>query len=216
MEQIKSNQIKDMLASIAKRMEENREFLCSLDQQMGDGDLGITMSKGWKAAADTAREIEEQDIGKLLMKCSLKMSSTVPSTMGTLMASGLLEGGKRVSGKEYMGTTELADFLLGFSDGIKKRGKCNSGDRTVLDSMMPAAEVAGQNKNGSLENQIEEVVKAARAGMEATKNMIPKFGKAAVFTQKAQGVIDQGAAAGVLVLEGLCNYILAGVDKEEV
>ena len=38
--------------------------------------------------------------------------------------------------------------------------------------------------------------------------MTPKFGKAAVFAARAEGVEDQGAVAGQLVVHGLAEYIL--------
>ena len=52
------------------------------------------------------------------------------------------------------------------------------------------------------------VVDAAQ-GVEATKAMTPKFGKAAVFAAKAAGVADQGAVAGMYLLQGLSRYLCA-------
>ena len=49
----------------------------------------------------------------------------------------------------------------------------------------------------------------ANAGVATTKEMVPKYGKAAVFAAKAKGTEDQGAVAGRCLIEGLARYILA-------
>ena len=80
---------------------EKKEELCEMDANMGDGDLGLTMEKGFGALPQLIRENgEEGNIGKTLMKAGMKMSGLVPSTMGTLMASGIMEGGRALGGRE--------------------------------------------------------------------------------------------------------------------
>ena len=56
----------------------------------------------------------------------------------------------------------------------------------------------------------EAAVRGADEGVAATRDMTPKFGKAAVFAARAAGVEDQGAVAGQLVVQGLANYIRGG------
>lgn len=84
------NYLKRLLACIAEVMQENRENLIQLDSIVGDGDLGLTMSDGFKAASESIQNTDETDIGKLLYMAGKAMSVAVPSTMGTLMASGLM------------------------------------------------------------------------------------------------------------------------------
>lgn len=124
---------------------EKKEELCEMDANMGDGDLGLTMEKGFGALPQLIRENgEEGNIGKTLMKAGMKMSGLVPSTMGTLMASGIMEGGRALGGREEIGAEGLSEFLDGFVRGIERRGKCRPGDRTLLDAMDAAAKNARQ------------------------------------------------------------------------
>ena len=46
----------DGLSKISAVMTENKEYLIKLDQQNGDGDLGVSMSEGFAAAAAFAAE----------------------------------------------------------------------------------------------------------------------------------------------------------------
>lgn len=206
MEKFTAEQLPDLFAGVASMFAEKKEELCDMDAKMGDGDLGLTMDKGYGALPQLIKEnTEPGDIGKTLMKAGMKMAGLVPSTMGTLMSSGVMEGGKALKGKTEFGAEELSVYLNAFAAGIKKRGKCELGDRTILDSVdagaKSAAEAAAAGK--TMEEVIEAACQGAAAGVEATKDMVPKFGKAAVFAAKAAGVADQGAVAGMYMIQGL-------------
>lgn len=199
-----------MFEAVAAVMNAKAVELCEMDARLGDGDLGLTMKKGFEALPALIRDAGESDPGKTLMKAGMKMASVVPSTMGTLMASGIMGGGKNLVGKEMLDARAYLSFLDGFCDGIKKRGKCARGDCTVLDAFGPAAdslrEALWRNENISLSEAAEVALKGADAGVEATKSMEPKYGKAAVHKAAAAGTPDQGACAGMYVLQGIRDY----------
>lgn len=207
MNEITVNEWPVLMEAVAKLMAENAERLCDMDARMGDGDLGLTMKKGYCALPELFGAIEEADMGKRLSKAGMKMASTVPSTMGTLMASGWMEGGKRLAGKASVDAAGYAAFLRGFADGVAKRGKCAPGERTLLDALLPAAEAAEAASGGTLADTAKAALEGAEKGVEATRDMLPKYGKAAVFAAKAKGVEDQGAVAGMLLIQGLCDGI---------
>ena len=199
-----------IMSKISDVMTANKDYLCLLDAQMGDGDLGITMHKGWLTAAETAKSFEETDIGKMLIKAGLRMASAAPSTMGTILAAGLMDAGKNMKGETKLDIKGLSRFLNGFCDGLMKRGHCSPGDRTVLDSVWPAAKAVEQiDERASMKHAAALVRSAAREGLELTKDMVPKFGRAAIFAAKAKGILDQGAVVGFLMVDTICTYIEA-------
>ena len=210
---IEFSQIPELFESVGNLFVEKKDELCEMDARLGDGDLGLTMSKGYGSLPQIMREESEaaqNDIGKLLMKAGMKMSSLVPSTMGFLMSTGVMEGGKAVKGKESLGKDELAAFLEGFAAGVQKRGKCEAGQRTIYDSILPAANAAKEEAAkdaASLESVIRAAFEGAKNGVEATKDMVPVFGKAAVHAAQCAGVADQGAVAGCYLIQGLHDYI---------
>jgi dihydroxyacetone kinase-like protein len=211
MEKITCEQLPELFEGVAQIFTEKKDELCDLDAKMGDGDLGLTMHKGYAALPDLLREnAEPGDVGKTLMKGGMKMASVVPSTMGTLMSSGVMEGGKALKGKAEIGAAELAQYLTAFAAGIQKRGKCDLGDRTILDAIDAAAKkatAAVEAGASDLNTVIEAALEGAAEGVEATRYMSPKFGKAAVFASRAIGVPDQGALAGQYMIEGMRNAI---------
>lgn len=209
MTEIKINDWITLMNEVACVMTQNADCLCEMDANMGDGDLGLTMKKGYDALPQIYAELDEPDMGKRLFKAGTKMASVVPSTMGTLMASGWMEGGKCLKGRERVDASGFALFLRGFADGIAKRGKCAKGERTVLDALLPAAEAAEKaaQTGEALIGTAAAALAGAEAGVESTKNMTPKYGKAAVFAAKAIGTKDQGAVAGMLLVQGLYHGI---------
>lgn len=211
MEKITLEQLPELFEGVAEIFTEKKDELCDMDAKMGDGDLGLTMHKGYGALPDLIREnTEAGDVGKTLMKSGMKMASIVPSTMGTLMSSGVMEGGKALKGKAEIGPAELSTYLTAFAAGIQKRGKCALGDRTILDAVDAGAKKAAaavEAGAADLETVINAAVEGAAEGVEATKQMTPKFGKAAVFAAKAIGTPDQGAVAGQYMIMGLQRYI---------
>lgn len=211
MEKITLNELPDIFVPVAEIFAQKKEELCDMDAKMGDGDLGLTMDKGYGALPNILREnLSEGDFGKVFMKSGIKMASIVPSTMGTLMSSGLMGAGKELKGKVELAPSDFSLFYHGFAEGIAKRGKCTVGDCTIYDAVYSASrkvnEELANNPNLSFIEVSEIALKGASEGVEATKCMIPKFGKAAVFSAKANGIADQGAVAGYYLMVGIHNY----------
>lgn len=214
MDKILFEQIPELFESVGGIFTEKKDELCEMDAKLGDGDLGLTMSKGYSALPDLMRGEAAGaggDIGKMLMKAGMKMSSLVPSTMGFLMSTGVMEGGRALKGRTELDGAALADYLAGFAAGIQKRGKCQAGQRTIYDAILPASQAAAKvvaaNAGASLDEVITAALEAAKAGVEATKDMVPVFGKAAVHAAASVGVPDQGATAGYYKILGLYRYI---------
>ena len=214
MDRIAFNQLPDLFTSVGELFTEKKEELCDMDARLGDGDLGLTMSKGYGSLPELIRNEMDGaggDIGKLLMKSGMKMANLVPSTMGFLMSSGVREGGKNLKGKTEIDGMGLAAYLVGFAAGIQKRGKCQTGQRTIYDSVFPAAQAAKEltekNPEASLSEVVAVALNAAKEGTESTKSMVPVFGKAAVHAAQCAGIADQGAVAGYYKILGFYNYI---------
>lgn len=191
-------------------MNENRDRLIELDSVTGDGDLGLTMTRGFEAASAYANETSEKDAGKLLYNAGKTMSSHAPSTMGTLMAVGLMQAGKVLKGKESLTEEDLAAFLEAYEDGIMTRGKAKLGDKTFLDAFDPAAKAFREalNSGSDLVCATEAAVKGAEEGYVACRAMRAVHGKAAVKGELSCGMDDPGAAVAVLIIQALQKTIL--------
>jgi dihydroxyacetone kinase-like protein len=194
-----------IIHSIRVLMAEKKEELIEIDSVMGDGDLGLTMTKGFDSADDQLAQTDETDIGKILVKTGMTIAKTAPSTMGTLIATGFMRGGKALIGKEQIDTRDLAAFFQAFVEGLMDRGKAQPGDKTVIDSIKPAADSLQAAADRDLEEALSEALEAAKGGLEATKQMVAKHGRVAYYKEKSLGKADPGATAGVFIVQGFAR-----------
>lgn len=201
MNQMDSDDVVKMLHSIAKAMKDNRTHLIELDSVVGDGDLGITMEKGFHAAEVSADENKAMDPGIILMKAGMEIAKAAPSTMGTLMATGLMRGGKAIKGKASLDVADLTAYFEGFLQGVTERGKAKAGDKTILDVLIPAVEEMRNYKGDSLVGVMACALNGAEKGLMAERTMMSQHGKAAVFREKTIGVSDPGSEAVYIMLK---------------
>jgi dihydroxyacetone kinase-like protein len=194
---------------MADLMAEKRDELGELDGVIGDGDLGLTMSKGFRAVKDTLAALEESDVGKILGKAGMTMAAAVPSTMGTLMGTALMRMGKASQGKQEVNLGDLGAMFSDAVEGLAARGKSKVGDKTIIDALDPAARALrdAADAGRDLAVGVAEAYRAAQDGLEATKQMISQHGKAACFQEKTLGKPDPGAAVGVYLLESFTETI---------
>ncbi len=208
-ERLTQDDLPGLFERIAGVFERQRAFLIELDGKVGDGDLGITMQKGFAAALAAVREHRDGPVGKTLQRAGMAIAKAAPSTMGTLMATGFMQGGKALGDAGELGPAQLATFWRAFHDGIVARGKARPGDKTLVDVLGPTAQAleAGAAEGRTLGDALDAALAAARSALDATKSMVAQHGKAACFQEKSLGLEDAGATAAFLLVEALRDHV---------
>lgn len=193
----------DLFNRYRDRFAAEKQALIELDGKVGDSDLGLTMAKGFAAAATALVEKAPETLADGMKTAGAAIAKAAPSTMGTLMATGFLRGAKALDRVDVMDTTALADFWAAFRDGIAQRGKAQLGDKTVLDVLHPVAEtIAAQAQSGASPAEASRAAaQAAKEALEATKEMEAQHGKAAAFGEKSKGIQDAGGTVACILIE---------------
>lgn len=201
-----------LLARWAQVMEDNKEELIRLDGLCGDSDLGLTMSAGFAAAAQAANASDEQDIGKRSYLAGKAMASAVPSTMGTLMASGLMNAGKVLRGRDALDAAGQAAFFRAYYEGVQARGKAEPGDKTFLDGLKPALDAMDQalGQGDSLPSMASKAARAAQLGYEQTQGMLARHGRMAIRGEASRAYLDPGAAVAALLVRTWADQVTGG------
>lgn len=209
MEKISATEIKHIISTLDSVMTEKKEFLIEIDAKVGDGDLGITMSKGFGAANKAIGGLDETDIGQLLAKAGMAIAQAAPSTMGTLVGTGFMKAGKALEGKTEAALNDFAQAMNHFVDGIMQRGKAKPGEKTIVDSLHPAVQVLQKaaSEKKSMKEALKLAFNASVEGLENTKNMIPQHGKQVAHREKSKGMEDPGATVGMLVVKSFADCI---------
>lgn len=191
-----------LLKCLKEIMEENRDYLIDLDSIVGDGDLGLTMSDGFAAAYKAAEGFDGNDAGKLLYTSGKAMSIAVPSTMGTLMASGFMNAGKVLKGKISLQNSDVALLFQAFMDGVSARGKAKIGEKTFLDGIFYAVEALNSSvlQNEPLAAGAKKAAAAAEEGFKNTSKLLAIHGRAATRGEASRTLLDPGAAVAMLMM----------------
>ncbi len=194
-----------VVSTIARLVEENKDLLTDLDSRIGDGDLGLTMSKAFKAAEEEAKKAPAAPPGKLFAAVGMAIARAAPSTMGTLIGTGFMRGGKAIGEKGQLAAEDLALFFAHFTRGIMERGKAKPGDKTILDVLEPVCAALDARREKPAAEALQAAERAAAEALERTKALMPQHGKAAVFREKAVGIQDPGGTVGYLIVKAFAD-----------
>lgn len=205
---LKIDDFKKMINVVKGIMHENKDYLIELDAAMGDGDLGLTITAGFDAAAESINNYSGNDIGMALLQSAMAMNNAASSTMGTLVSSAIMRAGKPVKGKEKVDIEDFITMAEGTVEGIQARGKAKVGDKTILDSLVPAVDALKKElENGkTLAEAYMSAYQAAQKGVEATKDMVSQHGRAHYYGEKSKGKQDPGATVAMLATRAISDY----------
>lgn len=195
--------MREGLRKISRRIDENREYLIQLDQQNGDGDLGVSMSEGFRAAAACMEETGETDLGKLLMKAGSAFNEAAPSSLGTILSFGFMGMAKALKGKEEADAKQFAAALKAGVEKIMDKAGSKPGEKTILDALCPAVDVFAAAED--FPEALRLAAKAAADGSEATRQMRSVHGRAAYYGEQSIGLLDGGSVVGRLIFEALAQ-----------
>jgi dihydroxyacetone kinase phosphoprotein-dependent L subunit len=209
MEQIDKADLIQLINSIAEEMIAARDTLNTLDGAIGDGDLGITMTLGFQAIQKQLSSSQFEDMQAVLSECGMAFADNAASTFGALMATMFISAGKVIKGRLTIGSNETAEIFNAAAEGVQKRGKANLGEKTILDALIPSAEaITDSARDGrSLEICLESALRAAQNGAKQTIDMRSKAGRAGWLGDRTIGAIDPGAAAFVMMLDGVFGFV---------
>lgn len=201
-----AKQLAGAFAKISEAMNENREYLVHLDQQNGDGDLGISMSNGFNAIVSSLSASEEKDLGKVLMASSKALNENSPSTLGTVLSIILMGMAKALRGKDEATAAELVAAMNRGVSLVSERAGSKEGEKTILDAICPALRAMDGKAADGWKAATAAGAAAAVAGAENTRSMIATHGRAAYYGEKNLGIIDGGAVVGGLIFTAISKY----------
>ncbi|MGN6102545.1 MAG: DAK2 domain-containing protein, partial [Devosia sp.] len=128
------NTLRAGIERMGRKLEAEHAMLTELDGRVGDGDLGLTLLKAFRAM-DGIKDALPDDLGMALFQLGQATTRVSSSSFGTLMATGLLAVAKASKGREAIDWSELSPALTTAREAMQARGKANPGDKTVLDAL---------------------------------------------------------------------------------
>ncbi len=178
------------------------EELRDLDAAIGDGDLGITVTKGAAAVAAKLDALPASPApAEVLRAAGAGFASGNPSTMAALVGGALLAAAKVVKDCEDLTRKDIVAFADAAVAAIMARGKAELGDKTMLDAIAPSLEAL---KSAELSTDpLPDMISAAQRAVTESSAWQSRRGRAAWVGERSVGHPDPGATAYLRLLQAL-------------
>lgn len=203
----------DTMVKIVEKMSQiiikNEVYFCELDSVAGDGDFGMSVSKGFNQLLSEWDDLSKENIGAFLRESGMIITEYCGGASGPIWGSAFISAGRSTKGKTELNLSEFADMLETSVKGIQKRGKAELGDKTLLDALIPTTVSLQSSANENLDfvKAFELGAEAARDGAEKTKTMVAKKGRASYVGERSLEYPDAGAMALGIIFTELSNYV---------
>lgn len=202
--------IKDALDAVAAAIIAQKDYLTDLDRQIADGDHGINMTRGFQAAMDAVEEMDDTTKpGPVLETIGKAFIHNVGGAAGPLYGTGFIKAAAVCDENTKLNVASFEKLLGATIAGIEKRGHAKKGDKTMLDTLIPIhACFLPENAEGkTLFEVLQDASHAAKEGVDYTKTIAARRGRASLVGERSIGHEDPGAVSSMLMYRALYNFL---------
>jgi dihydroxyacetone kinase-like protein len=200
--------IERMIDAACAVIDQQAELLTKLDAALGDGDHGHNMRRGFQEIAAQRGQLVDLPLGAALQKAGMALVMKVGGASGPLYGSLLMAMGK-AAGEAPTDVAGVAAIWAEGIEAVKRRGKSEVGEKTMLDVLVPALDaLRAAAAAGLAPDQILAQVRSAAAdGLAATMPMQATKGRAAYLGARSIGHLDPGAQSSALLIAAACDVL---------
>jgi len=198
----------EMIEAIEQIIEENSEEVTALDQEIGDGDHVYNLQRGIEALKTKQDELVGLSWPEAWKKMGMIVMSTIGGASGALYGSFLVSMSKAAKDKD-VDAKVFADAFMQGVESVKKHGRADVGEKTMLDVWVPVAEYLQKaaQEGQDIKELLIELNRVAEQGMEATRDMVATKGRASFLGERSIGHIDAGAKTAQLMIKAITGVI---------
>ena len=183
------SKLTETIEAVAQMILREKNYLSDLDAKIGDGDHGINMARGFEAVLEALDTLEHPENPKAVLHAvGTAILENVGGAAGPLYGTGFLCASEVCAEDERL-TIDSAERLLGAAiAGIERRGHARRGDSTLYECLADA-------------NQ------AANEGVEYTKTIAARKGRASYLGERSIGCEDPGAVSSMLMFRAAYQFL---------
>jgi phosphoenolpyruvate---glycerone phosphotransferase subunit DhaL len=199
--------VADALRAVAAVVVEHRDELIRLDREIGDGDHGENLARGFTALVSKLDGDVLASPGGVLRLVATTLISTVGGAAGPLYGTAFLRAATSVGDVATVDGEVAAKALQAALDGVVARGKAEVGDKTMVDALTPAVAAAASvaATGGGVAAVLEAAAEAAELGADSTVPLVARKGRASYLGERSAGHLDPGARSTALLLRTLAG-----------
>lgn len=194
---------------------ENRAYLSEIDGAIGDGDHGVNMDKGFSLCLSRV-DWETADFTTAMKTLSRILLMEIGGSMGPIYGTFFDQIAKGAKDRERIDGSAFSAMLGSAASEIEKLGGAVRGDKTLLDSLLPAVEAfdASFEETGDFAKALTALQAAAKEGRESTRDMVARVGRASRLGERSRGVLDAGATSCCLLLNSMAESVKKLLKEE--
>lgn len=193
--------VADALRAAARVISDHRDELVRLDREIGDGDHGENMKRGFTALVSKLDSATPDSPGGVLKLAASTLISTVGGAAGPLYGTAFLRAAAAVGDAPELDPPLVAKALQAALEGVVARGKAVMGDKTMVDALIPAVAAAESvAMTGDVASVLSAAAEAADQGAESTVPLVARKGRASYLGERSAGHLDPGARSTALLL----------------
>jgi dihydroxyacetone kinase-like protein len=198
---------------LIKTIQDNKNYLSEVDGAIGDGDHGINMNKGFTICKEKL-EGKDLDLTTSMQTLGMVLLTEIGGSMGPLYGSFFIEMSKVCKDREKIDKEVFGNMLKAALTGIQTLGNAKVGDKTLLDTLVPAVEIFQKtvDEGKSFKDALVEMKQAAEKGKDSTKDMVAKVGRASRLGERSRGVLDAGATSCYLILASIADSVISLIE----
>lgn len=194
-----------VVGSMTQTIIDNEQYFGELDAVVGDGDFGYSLARGFEIVKAEWGSFDRSDPGTFLIKIAATISARIGGTSGPIWGTAILRAGSQLRGGDEFDAQDVVRALRASVEGIKARGKAELGEKTLLDSLVPAidtleSEVAAGSEPAKV---VRAMAVTARQAADDTAKLQAMRGRASYTGARSVGSVDAGAMAVAVILEKL-------------
>lgn len=203
------------ISALGAEIAHRRIELTHLDQEIGDGDHGENLARGFSAVLTKLRAGAPETPGKVLSLVATTLISTVGGASGPLFGTAFLRASTTLGTATEVDGPAVAACLAAARDGVAARGKAEVGDKTMIDALAPAADAAAGAADGGADVPavLAAAADAAAAGAAATGPLQARKGRASYLGERSIGHVDPGAQSTAYLLASLAASAAASAER---
>lgn len=195
---LNSVQVKDLLLSVSHLFQEKRDELAQLDSIIGDGDHGISMARGAKAAEKQLVGMgDNEPVNEYFKIYGRTLIAEIGGAMGPLFGIIFTEFGKSCRDAQTFGKTEFINGVVNATDKVMDLGGAKRGDKTMVDGMLATKDALTSLDVSHLSFEEASLIamQSSKAGLEATIDLMARRGRSKFLKEKSIGHPDAGATS---------------------
>lgn len=194
-----------ILHAMVSAIQKNKDYLSEVDGLIGDGDHGMNMNKGF-TLYDTKYGKDNLSFSDGLCRLGEVLLTEIGGSMGPIYGTIFITMGDNLSENEDIDVKALHDAMKEAETELFDIIDARIGDKTLVDAFSPA--VAALECSGDFVEALKSMKEASRKGMEKTRNLKAKYGRASRLGDRSIGVLDAGAVSCDIVLEAMCDGMI--------